>query len=325
MDSTRWCRRLATCVAAMVIGLQAATAAADPCPPQPVPPSGADAQHARLNARDRGLLWRIERDGRSSWLYGTIHVGRHEWSVPGPAVRAALARSRRIAVELDLTDPATVQQVQQVLTGSLDLPEPLRRRLVRQAERACVDAEQLAGLHPVVQAITYGVLEARWEGLHSAWAQEFMLAGYARRTGKPVVSLETPQQQADALLPRSAEEALRAIEDQLEQLEQGQVRRITRRLADAWERGDLEDLAGYEQWCDCIRSEADRAALRRLQVDRNPGMAARIAALHDEGEVFAAVGALHMVGPQGLPALLAARGFRVERVHSGAPVAGPAR
>jgi len=30
--------------------------------------------------------------------------------------------------------------------------------------------------------------------------------------------------------------------------------------------------------------------------------------------VFAAVGSLHMIGPKGLPALLAERGYRIERI-----------
>jgi hypothetical protein len=55
--------------------------------------------------------------------------------------------------------------------------------------------------------------------------------------------------------------------------------------------------------------------LRRLNDERNPNLAARIDALHARGQrVFAAVGALHMTGPRALPALLAQRGYRVERV-----------
>jgi uncharacterized protein YbaP (TraB family) len=39
-------------------------------------------------------------------------------------------------------------------------------------------------------------------------------------------------------------------------------------------------------------------------------------AQHREGRrVFAAVGALHMVGPQSLPRLLERQGFRVERIR----------
>jgi uncharacterized protein YbaP (TraB family) len=64
-----------------------------------------------------------------------------------------------------------------------------------------------------------------------------------------------------------------------------------------------------------VHSDADRAFIKRLNDDRNPGLANRIDALHGEGRrVFAAVGALHMTGAMGLPRLLAQRGFRVERV-----------
>src|SRR5437763_6015355 len=55
--------------------------------------------------RDRGLLWRIEKDGRTSWLYGTIHVGKPEWIVPGPTIMRALMASDTVVLELDLSNP----------------------------------------------------------------------------------------------------------------------------------------------------------------------------------------------------------------------------
>ncbi|RRD57179.1 TraB/GumN family protein [Comamonadaceae bacterium OH2545_COT-014] len=100
-----------------------------------------------------------------------------------------------------------------------------------------------------------------------------------------------------------------------------------RQLADAWAHGDLARLERYPEWCQCMDTEADRARMARLLQARNGPMAERFAALHAEGQrVFLAVGALHMTGPQGMPALLRARGFSVRRVLPGAGMAveGPA-
>jgi uncharacterized protein YbaP (TraB family) len=58
----------------------------------------------------------------------------------------------------------------------------------------------------------------------------------------------------------------------------------------------------------------EREAYARLVDGRNPGMVDAIERLHADLSVFVAVGSLHMVGPQGLPALLKARGFVVTRV-----------
>jgi hypothetical protein len=60
---------------------------------------------------------------------------------------------------------------------------------------------------------------------------------------------------------------------------------------------------------------AERRLFQRILFDRNPPMAERLVALHGAGtRFFAAVGALHMIGPQGLPELLRARGFDVQRI-----------
>lgn len=298
-------------------------AAAAACPPQLQPPDAAQLESIRQRASDRGLLWKLQRDGRTSWLYGTLHVGRLDWLAPGPRVLGALRDSDELAVELDLTDP----QIQREMAASalsrpqeLTLPEALRSRLARQAEAACLPAGALERLHPVMQAVTLAVLDARWEGLDAGLGQEFVLIGGMRALGRPVRSLEAVATQAAALIPAERAQALAMVDQSLRQLEQRRSRPVVRRLAEAWSQGRLAELEAYEQWCDCIDSPADREFMRRLNDSRNGALAKAIAARHAAGQrVFAAVGALHMVGPQALPRLLAAEGFAVERVVFGTP------
>ena len=87
------------------------------------------------------------------------------------------------------------------------------------------------------------------------------------------------------------------------------------RMAAMWANGQLGELESYEKWCECVETDEDRRMMRRLLDERNPGLAKGIDEVHTSGKrVFAAVGSLHMIGRMGLPALLAERGYKVERV-----------
>src|SRR5262245_22339327 len=69
------------------------------CPPSPPTPTSAALQDAVRNARDRGALWLFEKDGRRGYLYGTIHVGKLEWAMPGRLVGQAIREADTIAIE----------------------------------------------------------------------------------------------------------------------------------------------------------------------------------------------------------------------------------
>ena len=312
------CRRALTlaALALFMLGASAPGLCAALCPP-PLPSAA-----SRGAPVDRGLLWRLTRDGHSSWLFGTLHVGKPAWSRLGPRVTAALQARDLLAVEIDPGDPALAQQLAEA-GPPLRLPTDLQDRLARAFERACIAPASLAALHPLLQLTTLTVLEARWLGLDAAYAQELLLLARSRREGPAgaalrVLALETAAQQKSALLPDDPAEVLATLEQGLAQLEDQRGRQVLARLALAWERGDLAALATYEAWCDCATSEADRTFMRRLNDERNPALAEGIAAQHHAGRrVFAAVGALHMTGPAGLPLLLAQRGFRVERIVFG--------
>lgn len=301
----------------LLLALVLPLAHAADCPPAPLAPDTATA----ASAPDRGLLWRLERDGRVSWLYGSLHLGKPDWIFPGPALREAWLGTELLAVELDLGDPQTMATLGQL--GRIKQPPtaPLRERLAAQTRAACLPEQALATLHPLLQLSSLTALAARWDGFDIGYGQEFALLSLARHEGRRIVALETAAEQLGALIPTDARETEKLVEQGLRQLESGHARAPLVKLAKAWERGDLARLENYEQWCECVTSELEQRWLRRLNDGRNPHLAKRIAALHAEGKpVLAVIGALHMSGPQALPALLAKLGFKVERV--GAAAAG---
>lgn len=286
------------------------------CPPQATAPTPQQVQAAQAQARDRGFLWRVSKDGRTHHLFGTVHVGKLEWAFPGAKLRAALAEAQTVAFELDPLDPAVQSSLRSAGPGSAKLPPALEAQLAREIERSCLPAQMLAGLHPMMQAMTVLMVDAARDGLQVAYGQEFALAGAARARNLRTVSLETPERQLAALIPQDAAQAERTLASTLDQMRSGLGRQVLLRMAAAWERSDLQEIENYERWCDCVKTADDRAMLTALNDERNPAMAERVEALHREGQrLFVAVGALHMTGPKALPALLRARGFNVERVY----------
>lgn len=285
------------------------SAQARSCPP-PLPTQASTAPE-----RDRGLLWRATRDGRTSYLYGTLHVGKPAWRRLGPRLSAALRATDVLALEIDPTDPALAAAMAELQLKGV-LPEALQLRLNEAYARACMAPEAMATLHPVLQATTLMVMEARWLGMDPSLAMEQLLVAQARANGRRVVALETVAKQQAVLVPSDPAEAVSVLEQSLTQLEDQSSRRVLQRLSQAWERGDLATLEDHASWCECSHSEEDQAYLRKLNDERNGPLADGIEAQHRQGRrVFAAVGALHMTGPQALPLLLAQRGFKVERVR----------
>lgn len=299
---------------ALAVSLHGGVFAAPACPPAP-------AQASASQAKDLGLLYRISRDGRDSYVYGSLHIGRPEWAYPGPKLRAALQRVDLLALELDLSDPATLQVLSQppAHAPALKLTPALRARLDAQARAACLPPAALAGQHPLMELATYTVLAARWDGLDSRFGQEVSLSQWAHQHGLPIIALEDAASQQQALIPADAKQALSSLQKGLSQLEQGRVRPVMKRLAQAWAQGDLASMQDYARWCDCVEDAQDRADFVRLNDARNPGLADGIVARHSQGQsVLAAVGALHLSGSQSLLKQLSRRGFVVERLHPGA-------
>ena len=299
----------------MTVFTSALAQGGDRCPPQAGTPDRQLLMQAQQQAADRGFLWRISRGGRDSFLYGTLHAGQADWFALGPRVEAALHRTGVLALEVNLTDPSVLQAVEQAMNRpAWPLPSALMQSLRQAWSAECLPVSDL-DTGPVELHVTrLAVVRAQREGLFPIYGAESLLLMRSVAAQRPVVGLEQVEDQMQALLARSQPEAETLVREALKELAHPEADKVLKRLVGAWNRSDLGDLERYGNWCQCLTTASQREQHARLIDARNPGMADAIERLHRDVSVFAAVGALHMIGPQGLPALLQARGFVVSRV-----------
>jgi hypothetical protein len=131
----------------------------------------------------------------------------------------------------------------------------------------------------------------------------------AQTNGTRVQGLETVAYQLSRFDEMPMDEQDRMLAESLSDLET--ERENVTRLADAWRAGDAPTveqivLQGLKD---------DPAIYQRLLVDRNRNWLPAIEALFTRpGRTFVVVGAAHLVGPDGLIAVLKAKGYQIQQL-----------
>lgn len=258
-------------------------------------------------------------------LLGSVHLLRQDHLPLPPVIEAAYAAADRLVLELDpaeLAPAASAAALERV--GIDDAGHRSRelfgaaawREIEALARSAGVDAAALAGLEPWFAAVSLytGALVA--SGYDPALGVDQQLGLRALRDGRPARGLETLDQQLGIFKTLSPAVQRDLLRKTLEEL--GAVAAETDNLIAAWRNTDLEALARTLE-DDFQGYPALRA---RLVDDRNAAWTPQVAALLEQrGTSLVVVGALHLVGPGGLPAQLRERGFLVMPLE-GEAVAG---
>jgi hypothetical protein len=290
-------------------------------PPAPVALTAQEVQEGAAQAQDRGFLWRVTKDNRSSYLYGTIHVARREWIFPGPKILRALREIDTLALEVNPLDPKIREGLKPSSTpasAAIELPASLKARIERRMAFECIAPQTLDKLAPELQVMALTLLVGRRDGLELGYAIDSVLAGFGRAAPKTVVSLETTEVQLGARRALSGDGTVASLEKALDELESGRAAAVLNRLATMWAASDTAELTRYEQSLNGSDSEVARALRMQVVDNRNVGLAKGIDALHGRGsKVFAAVGFMHMIGSASLPSLLAGMGYEVESITLG--------
>jgi uncharacterized protein YbaP (TraB family) len=286
--------------AILLIEINTAVGAQD-CPARPLPLEQARDYIEKTPAKNAGLLWRVEKSGRTSWLYGTMHLMHIDYAKPGPQIMMGMRSSDILAVEINFYEPQ--QPVENSQNQKFELSKEQLARLQSAYQKECIKE------YPAQPALNLLMIsQANRQGLFDGYGPDARLMQIAKRMNKPIVQLETVEQQIKALTPRSQLEFSEQVNSGLKSFENGTLFSHLGGLAKAWQRNDLQTFVQDSE----RMNEQDPAFAWRINYERNILMAGKIDDLHIQGNrVFVAVGAFHMTGKHGIPKLLEEKGYTV--------------
>lgn len=273
----------------------------------------AEAEYEGPEEFGTGLLWRVSGDAaEASYLFGTIHVGDPAVLDLPDEVGGALDGSSVFAMEV-LPEPAQMLVFSTLMFFNdgrrLDglLPDHLYRRTVEILNAYALPEQAVAGMKPWAAFLTMSYPPGADVVL------DLELLQRARRAGAALHGLETMEEQGRVFndLPLDDQVQLlidtvchyELIANDFEQMKALYLERDLRGLFEYGQRHAFEDNELYER------------VTERLLTRRNRLMVDRMLPLLESGAAFVAVGALHLPGTEGILALLAERGYSVERVY----------
>lgn len=264
-----------------------------------------------------GLGWRVtSEDGGLLYLVGTVHAARPDFYPLPDSIDAAFAEADVLALEVDMrtVTPAAAQRYTDghgYLGAMQSLDQLLGpadwQRVVDWGRRLGVPSNTLKRMKPWLAAITLAALEMQHVGLDPALGMERHFTARANERGMPLAGLETLAEQLGALSGLSMPTQVSFLKSSLTTTEV--FEETLANIIEAWATGDTERLAAV---LDESYEGADEV-YAALMVARNARWLPKIEAmLASDRTHFVAVGALHLVGEDGLVELLAARGYELE-------------
>ncbi|MEJ2468236.1 MAG: TraB/GumN family protein [Campylobacterales bacterium] len=263
-------------------------------------------------------LWKVTYGGKTLYIGGTVHMLRaSDYPLP-KAYDHAFEAADVLVFETDISaveSPQFALQVQRRLMfgPKKHLGDVLRddtyAKLERYAARNGIPMERFDRMKPQLVAVTIANLELLRIGMDRPGVDRFYF-GRASQRGKAVRWLEDPVEQIAILEAMGRDDEEGMVRQSLEAI--GEYKNMMDSMLTAWRNGDAASLERLGKKYLMHESPAD---YRRLIVDRNRRWMVKLKQMLRSRETeLVLVGALHLVGPEGLIAQLKRRGYRVEQL-----------
>jgi uncharacterized protein YbaP (TraB family) len=262
----------------------------------------------------KGFMWRIEREGRTGWLVGSIHVLTPDYYPLPDSMQKAFLRSVTLMEEIDLREmasPAFAAVIQEkgiyggVQTLESELSKETFRVISERIERAGLPLDAFQRMRPWLVGLTLLAAELKKGGFDSAHGLDFHFYEKAPRMGKKFQALERATEQIAMFASLDAEMQEAMLRASVEGAD-SELKEVTA-MANAWRAGDAATLERIS-----LKSMKESPRVyQTLILDRNRAWLPKIEACLETGNCFIVVGAGHLIGADGLLASLEKRGYTV--------------
>jgi len=271
-------------------------------------------------ANDRGLIYRAQRGTSEIVLLGSIHLGNAAMYPLRPAILAAYQQADALVVELDVNQVSPERMAAWMSEhGRYPAGDSLRNHVTAKTWDRLTAHLQKVGLQPeLFQQYVPGILinmltmtQLMQSGLSTTLGldQHFLAAAYTDK--KPIIELETAEEQLAILASMPNADAL--INDTLDELQNLPAASDT--LFNAWKLGESRTLENEVNKSFDRDDAATREFFDKIFTRRNIAMTERIDAISNtHSQLFVVVGAGHLLGAEGIVALLEQRGFTTEQL-----------
>ena len=263
-------------------------------------------------------IWIVKGPHATVYLFGTIHALQKDDPWRSPKIDAAIQHSQALWLEIPNVDDAASMQPLLMQLG-MDQTHPLSTRLTPDQMVKLTKAANSVGLpggeamfesfKPWLAALTLSIAPLMQAGYDPNTGVEMELKPEFVKANKPVKGFETAEQQMHYFADMPEKVQIDFLNSELDDFDSA-IDKFKQMLA-AWSAGDVEALDRLNN-ADFREKYPDLFQI--LVVKRNQKFTAQIQdLLKGDGISFVAIGAGHLVGKDGVPAMLEKRGYKVTR------------
>lgn len=267
------------------------------------------------------LLWKVSDADNSVYLLGSFHMLKPTDYPVAKNVDAAFSDSSQIYFELspqEMSDPALGQKLAQtgVRTDGTTLQQSMSaktwRKLQAYAAKNNIEVANFQNAKPWFVGLILAVMGMQKNGFDPALGLDQHFMGRAAQAGKPTQGLETGDVQIALFNDLSPKVQDQFLEEALDT--GGRLKAEVQALHTAWRKADDKKL--YQDMA--LKMRRDYPELyESINRGRNKAWLPKLEALlkdNQKDNILVVVGALHLVGDDGVVKMLADKGYKVERI-----------